>query len=102
MRQVTVRYHKEAGVWWAESPDLAGFSAAADSREELKALVRDGVSFALDDEPHILLEASWTDHTGAGSATASVTSRPELTPRFGYQPRRTPSSLSTNPRLVLA
>ena len=31
--QVTI--HEEDGVWWAESSGLQGFTAAADSRDEL-------------------------------------------------------------------
>lgn len=102
MRQITVRYHKEAGVWWAESPDLAGFSVAADSRDELTTLVREGVAFALDDAPHMILEASWTSTGESAPMTRSNTPPVPLTPQVGYTPRRTPSYLSTNPRLVLA
>lgn len=101
MRQITVRYHKEAGTWWAESPNLPGFSAAADSREELRALVAEGVAFAIDDEPHMILEAAWDTYTSANVSTLAGTSPAELTPQFGYKTRRTPSYLSTNPRLVL-
>lgn len=101
MRQITVRYHKEAGTWWAESPDLPGFSAAADSRDELRVLVSEGVAFAVDDEPHLILEAAWGSSSTTGPATLGGASPAALTPQFGYKARRTPSYLSTNPRLVL-
>jgi predicted RNase H-like HicB family nuclease len=45
MRQVTVRYHQEGDVWWAETDDLKTFSAAGQSYEE----VRDRVRVALPD-----------------------------------------------------
>ena len=61
MRRVTVIYHHEGNSWWAESNDLPGFSAAADTREELDALVREGVNFHFDGEPHVLVEAEGWD-----------------------------------------
>ena len=39
--QVQVKVHREGDVFWAESDDLVGFSACADSLEDLKALVVD-------------------------------------------------------------
>jgi predicted RNase H-like HicB family nuclease len=46
---VTVRvlYHHEAEGWWAESPDIEGWSVAGESYEEVRRLAEDGVSFAL-------------------------------------------------------
>lgn len=49
MRTLRVVYHREAEGWWAESPDLPGFSAAADSFDALRAQVSDGIPFALED-----------------------------------------------------
>jgi predicted RNase H-like HicB family nuclease len=45
VQAVTVLHHRESGVWWAESPDVVGFSAAADGLAEL----RQPVSRTLDD-----------------------------------------------------
>lgn len=49
MKNVRVTYHREDGSWWAESPDLEGFSAAADSLGELRLLVSEGAEFATGD-----------------------------------------------------
>jgi predicted RNase H-like HicB family nuclease len=46
---VTVRvlYHREPDGWWAESPEIEGWTVAGDSYEEVRRLVEDGVTFAL-------------------------------------------------------
>lgn len=46
---VTVRvlYHREPDGWWAESPDIAGWTVAGETYEEVRALVNDGITFAL-------------------------------------------------------
>ena len=46
---VTVRvlYHHEPDGWWAESPDVEGWTVTAASYDDVRALVEDGVSFAL-------------------------------------------------------
>jgi predicted RNase H-like HicB family nuclease len=46
---VTVRvlYHREPDGWWAESPEIEGWTVAGGSYEEVRGLVNDGVSFAL-------------------------------------------------------
>jgi predicted RNase H-like HicB family nuclease len=45
MRTARIVYHHEPEGWWADSPDLLGWSAAAESREDLEKLVRDGAEF---------------------------------------------------------
>jgi hypothetical protein len=45
-----VIYHYEDASWWADSPDVERWSAAADTIEELVQLVIDGVPFALDND----------------------------------------------------
>jgi predicted RNase H-like HicB family nuclease len=47
VEQVRVVYHDEDGTWWAESPDVAGYSAAAESLAALHRLVHEGL-------PHFL------------------------------------------------
>lgn len=42
---VRVIYHREADGWWAESPDLKGWSAAGDSYTKARRLATDGVRF---------------------------------------------------------
>ena len=45
-----VIYHFEDGTWWAESPDVERWSAAAETLPGLIRLVEEGVPFALDIE----------------------------------------------------
>lgn len=41
---VHVQYHQEQDSWWAESPELAGWTAAAPTLIELRALVREAIA----------------------------------------------------------
>ena len=58
MKPVPVIYHHESGGWWADSPAIPGWSATAETLDELRELVEEGVHFALetDDVPvaHLL------------------------------------------------
>jgi len=56
MRQIAVTYHQEQGSWWAESDDLDGYTAAANSFSDLRQLVIEGVDFYVNGEPHVLAE----------------------------------------------
>jgi predicted RNase H-like HicB family nuclease len=47
METVRVIYHHEADGWWAESPDVEGWSAAGDGFPEVRQLAVDGIPFAL-------------------------------------------------------
>lgn len=52
MTTVTVIHHREPdGTWWAESPELEGFTAVAETRAALRELVVEGVAFHLDVHP---------------------------------------------------
>jgi predicted RNase H-like HicB family nuclease len=53
METVRVIYHHEEDGWWAESPDLEGWSAAGDSYPEVRQLVVDGIPFALGHEAQL-------------------------------------------------
>jgi predicted RNase H-like HicB family nuclease len=44
---VRVLYHNEPAGWWAESPDIDGWTVAGETFEQVRALVEDGVTFAL-------------------------------------------------------
>ena len=44
---IRVLYHREPEGWWAESPDIAGWTVAGDSYEAVRQLVEDGVAFGL-------------------------------------------------------
>jgi predicted RNase H-like HicB family nuclease len=45
---VRVIYHREADGWWAESPDVKGWSAAGGSYAEVVKLAEEGIPFALE------------------------------------------------------
>jgi hypothetical protein len=47
MEAVRVIYHREVDGWWAESPDVERWSAAADSLPELGVLVSEGLALAI-------------------------------------------------------
>jgi predicted RNase H-like HicB family nuclease len=59
MEPVRVIYHYEEGSWWAESPDLKGWTAIAETYEEIVKLVEEGIPFALEclTEPEHVLPA---------------------------------------------
>lgn len=40
-------YHTEAGTWWADSPDVAGFHAGENSLGALRRRVREALAFFL-------------------------------------------------------
>lgn len=48
MDVVRVIYHCEPEGWWAESPDVPGWSAAGATYEEVRQLAVEGVEFALE------------------------------------------------------
>jgi len=50
MKTVRVIYHCEPEGWWAESPDIEGWSVAGDSYAEVRALADTGIAIALDGE----------------------------------------------------
>lgn len=47
MTVVHIVYHQEGASWWAEGPDIDGFTAG-DSLVEARRMAREGVSFYLD------------------------------------------------------
>lgn len=57
MKFIRVIYHHEEGSWWAESPDLKGWIAAANTFEEIVELAEEGVPFALECEAELEQEA---------------------------------------------
>jgi predicted RNase H-like HicB family nuclease len=48
METVRVIYHHEANGWWAESPDVDGWSAAGETYGEVVKLAEEGIPFALE------------------------------------------------------
>lgn len=55
MRKIAVTVHHEDQTWWADSDDLPGFVAAAESLERLRAELSNGISFELEGEPFALI-----------------------------------------------
>jgi predicted RNase H-like HicB family nuclease len=47
MEVVRVIYHHESDGWWAESPDVDGWSAAGASYAEVVKQAEEGIPFAL-------------------------------------------------------
>jgi predicted RNase H-like HicB family nuclease len=47
METIRVIYHHEPEGWWAESPDVERWAAAAATYEECRKLAEEGVRFAL-------------------------------------------------------
>ncbi len=47
MATVTVVYHFEDGLWWAESPEVPEFSGGGDTFAEARTMAREGLAFAL-------------------------------------------------------
>lgn len=56
MSAVTVKYHHEDCEWWAESDDVAGFSAVGSSIDEVRTLAKEGLAFYLEREVEIVEE----------------------------------------------
>lgn len=77
---ITVLIHNEDGAWWAESPDLPGYSAAADTREELETLVFEGVKAFLGGTQNMTIVLRTTDQpVAAGIGGAVVTGAISIT-----------------------
>jgi predicted RNase H-like HicB family nuclease len=47
METVDVVYHQDPEGWWADSAAVPGWTATAETLDELRSLVEDGVRFAL-------------------------------------------------------
>ena len=50
MRKVRVEYHREDDGWWAESPDVEGWTAVGGSFEEVRDLSLEGLPFFEEEE----------------------------------------------------
>ncbi len=63
-------------VWWAEAEDFPGLSAAADTLDELKRLVREVIEMeGLAVEPAFLLASEVDNHPGEPGAATTVVRR---------------------------
>ncbi len=80
-RTVTLIYHWEPEGWWADSPDLPGFSAAGATYTDVRHNAIEGAEFAAD-EPVFIVEATASQPCTAnpdGQHAPPVTVPPELT-----------------------
>jgi predicted RNase H-like HicB family nuclease len=107
--ETRVTYHHEDDTWWAESPDVPGFSATADSLSALRTLVWEGLAFHLEQESVDLLESM----AGSGVVASvvvyseaawlewrwSTTAAPLASP-MSYHVVATPSPQGTTPLLT--
>ncbi len=67
MTTVRVDYHREGEQWWADSVDVPGWVAGADTLEETRKLVREGLPFLLKDDDVEIRES----HRGAPVVVSS-------------------------------
>lgn len=107
MRQITVIFHHADDAWWAESPDLPGFSALAPTLESLRREVRSGVEFELEGEPHLVLEtaassARWGTRIAESNPTAGANATTVSVANVGYRASTLPRSRALNARLAVA
>lgn len=61
MEIIRVIYHREPDGWWAESDAVPGWTAAAPAPDALRALVEEGVRFALERDDLIVQHTVETD-----------------------------------------
>lgn len=57
MEIVPVIYHRDPDAWWADSPAVPGWTATAETLDELRSLVEEGVRFSLERDDVVI------DHT---------------------------------------
>jgi predicted RNase H-like HicB family nuclease len=50
MDRIRVIYHHEGEGWWAESPDVPGWTAVGKTYAEILKLAEEGIPFALERE----------------------------------------------------
>jgi predicted RNase H-like HicB family nuclease len=71
---ITVLIHHEGDSWWAESPDVNGYSAAADTREQLEHLVVEGLDEFLGEVANRMIVFRMADQVPAAGAGAILNS----------------------------
>jgi len=88
MKTIRVRYHFEPEGWWADSPDLDGFTAAGADLTEVRAMVKEGVPIFLDGEDVELAEELSDSHGPVVDVHVTVTGAVVPVPTTGYTPLR--------------
>jgi predicted RNase H-like HicB family nuclease len=53
MEPIRVIYHRELEGWWAESPDVRGWTAVGETYAEVLELAKEGIPFALERDVEI-------------------------------------------------
>lgn len=48
VKSVKIVYHRDEGAWWADSPDMPGFSAIGDTFDGTRKLALEGIPFYFD------------------------------------------------------
>jgi predicted RNase H-like HicB family nuclease len=71
-RKVQMRYHFEPEGWWAESPQLPGFSAAGTTFDEVRELAHEGAGFFTDEPLEIQDVAPSIELTRTSRTTSAV------------------------------
>jgi len=71
---IRIIYRREADGWWAESPDVEGWSAAGDTYAAVVKLAEDGIPFALGQDAALehYVPAAETPHLTAMIARGEV------------------------------
>lgn len=65
MEPIRVIYHHEPEGWWAESPDVEGWTAVGSSYSEVLELTQEGIPFALERD-----EVDLEHYVPAGESTS--------------------------------
>lgn len=87
--KISVVFHHEDGKWWAEAPDVPDYVAGADTLDELRTLVKEGLEFHLERPVDIVESTAFdfkvTNRAEAIQLSTSPRSRPvhfavDLTP----------------------
>lgn len=48
VKSVKIVYHRDEGAWWADSPDMPGFSAVGDTFDDTRKLALENIPFYFD------------------------------------------------------
>lgn len=65
--EAIVKYHREGGSWWADSPDIDGWSASAHTHDALREVVREGLFFATGRYPALKSSVIFTFDAASGN-----------------------------------
>lgn len=100
LRIVRMRYHREGGTWWAESPDVAGFTAAGSSLEDARKQAHEGIEFFFEEgadegAAYVLFDLVGTDWEFDSQSLSSTSSPPTAKPRHVLGGAPTFSSMAT-------